>query len=251
MVKTYVSVVRSRWRSLRNTALYMVIMSCGIMSFGLMSYVGQGSINKVSAEPIKKIKQARAFPQSAAELYQDDPWYELKLSAEQEMGLFLVEPPHRHASEVTQYSNDHLHFHLWRPVSESNQATWSRALGWLLFGRIKYSRGAQHLFAEIPSLKRITLSLHEVERAQGDKTLGCTSKRKGKKRARRSRKRSRVGAKTDKVQTYLTLSLTRENFEKLDVPQVKQCAQLLDCDRSVKQMVSLVKWNTRYLKSRR
>lgn len=201
-----------------------------------------------SAKPITKIDQSRAFPTSAAELYSGDAWYDLKLAAEQEMGLFLVEPPRRHASEITQYSNDHLHFHLWSPVSESNQAMWSRALGWLLFGRVKYSRGAQQLFADIPSLKRITLSLHEVERAQSGKTLGCVSG-KDKRRSRRSRKRSRKSAQ-DLVQTYLTVSLTRENFERLDIDRIKQCTRLLDCDRTIRSMISLLKWNTRYLKRR-
>ena len=186
---------------------------------------------------------------STEDFYADDPWYNLKLAAEHEMGLFLVEPPRRHASEMTQYSNDHLHFHLWRPISESNQAMWSRALGWLIFGRVKYARGAQQLFADIPSLRRITISLHEIQRPRKSGQLGCLSngaKKSRKKRHRRRNKESQV----DTIQTYLTLSLTRRDFERLNIEKIKQCSELLDCDKEVRSMVSLLKLNTRYLKRR-
>ena len=201
------------------------------------------------AQKPTKVKRSQAFPISSGELYADDPWYNLKLSAEQEMGLYLVEPPRRHASEVTQYSNDHLHFHLWRPLSENNQAMWSRALGWLIFGRIKYSRGAQQLFADIPTLRRITLSLHEVERPKASERAGCMS-RSSKRSKRRRRRAARPENHSDTIHTYLTLSLTRRDFERLKIDQIKQCSELLDCDKEVRSMVSLLKLNTRYLKRR-
>ena len=37
------------------------------------------------AQKPKKIHRSKAFPESSGELYADDPWYNLKLSAEQEM----------------------------------------------------------------------------------------------------------------------------------------------------------------------
>ena len=214
--------------------LMTILLSCCVVSF--MSHTAQ-------AQKPQKIKQSQAFPTSADELYANDPWYNLKLSAEQEMGLFLVDPPRRHASEFTQYSNHHLHFHLWRPISESTRAMWSRALGWLIFGRIKYSRGAQQLFSDIPSLKRITLSLHEVQRPRKNKDGVC----KSEKLKRRQLKKRKV----DTVHTYLTLSITRRDFEHLKIEQLKQCSELLDCDKSVRSMVSLLKLNTRYLKRRK
>lgn len=221
--------------------LFTVLLSWSVCS--LTSSVG------AQAQRPKKIKRSKAFPVSSGELYADDPWYNLKLSAEQEMGLYLVDPPRRHASEVTQYSNDHLHFHLWRPLSESNQAMWSRALGWLIFGRIKYSRGAQQLFADIPTLRRITLSLHEVQRPKNSERAGCASS-SSKRSKRRRRRAEREGNHVDTVHTYLTLSLTRRDFERLKIDQIKQCSELLDCDKTVRSMVSLLKLNTRYLKRR-
>lgn len=180
------------------------------------------------SEPPIVIPQEQAFP--SYRLYtEDDPWRDLKLSAEQQMGLYLVDPPRRHASEVTQWSNDQLHFHLWRPLTESKRAIWSRAVGWLVFGRVRYSGGAQRLFEDLPTLKRITLSLHEVERPQKTK--------KGKKAE-------------DLVHTYLTISLKRADFERLDIQQLKRCSNQLDCGDEVRQQLSLLKFNSRYIKGR-
>jgi hypothetical protein len=187
-------------------------------------------ITLASAQRVISIKQENAFP-SAYDLYQEnDPWRELKIAAEQEMGLYLVEPPRRHASEITNYSNEHLHFHIWRPISESRRSIWSRGVYWLIFGRIKYSSGVRQLFSDLPSLKRITISFHEVIRP----------KRKGRRRSK----------KPDKVYTYFTVSITRADFEKVDLELIRQCGRNLDCGRDVRSMMSLVKFNSRYVKRR-
>ena len=202
-----------------NGSLLLIMLAM----FGLK--IGNGSAKKIVT-----IDQDKAFP-SAYDLYRaDDPWRELKLAAEQEMGLYLVEPPRRHASEITEFSNQHLHFHIWRPLTESKQTIWSTGVGWLVFGRIKYSRGAQQLFSDIPDLKRITISFHEVERP-------------GQKGRRRSKK-------PDRIHNYLTLSLTRKDFEKIDLEAVKSCSRVADCDRDVRSMITLVKFNSRYIKRR-
>ncbi len=182
------------------------------------------------AQKVRYIDQDKAFP-SAYDLYAgDDPWRDLKLAAEEEMGLFLVEPPRRHASEITEFSNQHLHFHIWRPIAEGKTAMWSRGLQWLIFGRIKYSKGAQQLFSDLPDLKRITISFHEVIRPE----------RKGRRRSK----------KPDKVYTYLTLSIKRDDFERLDLESIKHCSRNLDCDTNIRSMISLVKFNARYVKRR-
>ena len=187
-------------------------------------------ITQSSAQKVRYIDQSQAFP-SAYDLYSaDDPWRELKIAAEEEMGLYLVEPPRRHASEVTSFSNQHLHFHIWRPISEGKTAMWSRGLHWLIFGRIKYSKGAQQLFSDLPDLRRITVSFHEVIRPE----------RKGRRRSKRP----------DKVYTYLTLSVTRRDFEKLNLESIKQCSRNLYCGSDIRSMISLVKFNARYVKRR-
>jgi len=182
------------------------------------------------SQRVIKISQDKAFP-SAYDLYPaNDPYRDLKIFAEEEMGLYLVDPPRRHASEITRYQNDQLHFHIWRPLSGTKQSLWSSGAGWLLFGRIKYSRGASQLFADIPGLKRITISFHEVIRPD-----------------KKGRRRSKA---VDKVYTYLTLSITRKDFERLDAERIKSCARLEDCSQEERQMLSLVKFNSKYIRRR-
>ena len=200
------------------------------VSFGLSIYILSALIAESSAQKVKYIKQDQAFP-SAYDLYaEDDPWRELKIAAEEEMGLYLVETPRRHASEITNFSKQHLHFHIWRPIAEENTVIWSRGLHWLLFGRIKYSKGAQQLFSDLPDLRRITLSFHEVIRPE----------KKGRRRSKQP----------DKVITYLTLSIKRNDFEKLDLESIQYCTRNLDCDFDIRSQISLVKFNARYVKRR-
>lgn len=185
---------------------------------------------RATAQPVLTISQEDAFP-SAYDLYSpEDPYRELKIFAEEEMGIYLVDPPRRHASEITQYSSDHLHFHVWRPLTGTKRALWSTGAGWLVFGRIKYSRGARQLFADMPTLKRITLSFHEVIRPD----------QKGR----------RLGKAVDKIHTYLTLSITRADFESLDIERLRSCSRLEDCGQEERRMLSLVKFNSRYIKRR-
>ena len=206
------------------------VRSARKMFVGFMFLVILCGTTLASAQKVISIKQENAFP-SAYDLYEEnDPWRELKIAAEQEMGLYLVEPPRRHASEITNYSNEHLHFHIWRPISESRRSIWSRGVYWLIFGRIKYSSGARQLFSDLSSLKRITISFHEVIRP----------KRKGRRRSK----------KPDKVYTYFTVSITRADFEKVDLELIRQCGRNLDCGRDVRSMMSLVKFNSRYVKRR-
>ena len=61
---------------------------------------------------------------SIDELYDGDPNADLKIISEREMGLYLVEPPRRHRSEVTGWKNQSLHFHLWRPINETRDEMW-------------------------------------------------------------------------------------------------------------------------------
>ena len=212
------------------------------LCLGLLSSVAVNGFAKGS--DTDRAQRAGAFPLSVEALYEGDRWGELKIAAEREMGLYLVEPPRRHISEITDFKDNTLHFHLWSPVNETHQALWSKALGWLVFGRIKYSKGAQQLFVDLPHLKRITISLHEVIR--DDKRARSSKRHQRKKR----RTRRRPSPDLDTVKTYLTVSLTRADFERMDVARLRECAELLNCDRQIRAMASLIKFNTRYLKQR-
>ena len=209
------------------TSKYLISLTGILLSLVVANFCFPES---ASGKLPRKISRDKAFP-SVLDLYPaSDPWRDLKIATEQQMGLYLVEPPRRHASEVTSFSSQHLHFHLWRPISEPVRSLWSRALKWLLFGRIKYSGGARQLFEELPDLKRITLSLHEVERPD-----------------ERGRRRS---PKPDIIHTYLTISLKRSDFERLDIELARSCTLNLDCGETMESQITLLKFNSRYIKRR-
>jgi hypothetical protein len=173
-----------------------------------------------------------AFPESDAELYpESDIWRNFKITAEEMMGLYLVDFPRRHRSEVVSLNEkrNHLHFHLWLPIGKhSRTQLWSKAASWLVFGRTQYAPGSRGLFGEMESIDKISLSFHEVIRP------GQEGRRPSKK--------------PDKIQQYLTLTLSRSKFENLDIDLLKQCGMLLDCPKSMYRSFSYSRFNTRYLK---
>lgn len=188
----------------------------------------QATSPAATSQAPREVSVAEAFPTTPDFYPPDEQSLELKLAVEQAMGIYLVDPPRRHASERVDYADDHLHFHIWRPISgRSMTALWSEAASWLVFGRIKYSQGARLIFEMVPGLRQVTLSYHEVIRPGED-----------------GRRRS---DKPDQVNTYLTVSLTREAFERLDVEELRLCAQHERCGKKTRGAFSVVKLNQQYL----
>ena len=173
-----------------------------------------------------------AFPKSDEELYSaSDVWRNFKLMAEEMMGLYLVDFPRRHRSEVVDLNSkrNHLHFHLWVPIGEQSRTQlWSKAAYWLIFGRTQYAQGARGLFSELVELDKISISFHEVIRI-------------GQEGRRRS-------DKEDKIQVYLTLSISRSKFEQLDIKLLENCGMLLDCPKEIRRSFNHSRFNVRYLK---
>ena len=203
-------------------ALMMCFLTCASAPVWAEPEISQDSI---------EVSRALAFPERPDFYAPDEPDRALKVYAEQQLGLYLVDPPRRHASERVDYGKEHLHFHLWRPIAERPLLElWSEAASWLVFGRVKFSTGARGLFSDLPALRRVTLSLHEVLRP--------------------GEEGRRLSKKPDQVHIYLTVSLTREDFERLDLQELKLCAANVSCSREVRSSFSLVKANSRYLKRR-
>ena len=185
-----------------------------------------------SNQVMKSVPREQAFPKQVEFYSFDEPDRDLKLWAERSLGLYLVDPPRRHASERVDFSNNHLHFHLWRPIGQRTMVElWSEAASWLVFGRIKYSTGARGIFSDLGSLKRVTVSLHEVIRP----------KEKGR----------RLSKEPDRIEIYLTISLTRKDFERLDIEALRACSINGNCGRAIRSSFSLVKLNSRYVKRRK
>jgi hypothetical protein len=180
------------------------------------------------AKKVVTINQEDAFP-SMDLFYDGDSQRDLKLSLEEMMGLYLVDPPRRHKSEITRLSDTQIHFHLWYPIANKSQRTlWSIAAHWLIFGRTQFASGAQGLFSELPGVNRVSLSFHEVYRPN----------EKSKQRK----------IKVDRIYSYLLVSITRDAFERLDLLKLKQCAINFDCTDEIRRMFTLIKLNSKYLR---
>ena len=190
------------------------------------------NIQQTEADLPRYIPSKGAFPESDAELYpESDIWRNFKITAEEMMGLYLVDFPRRHRSEVVSLNDkrNHIHFHLWVPIgNQSRVQLWSKAAYWLIFGRTQYAQGSRGLFSEINSLDKISLSFHEVIRP------GQEGRRPSKK--------------PDKIMQYLTLTISRTKFEKLNIEELRQCGMLLDCPKRIHRTFSYSHFNTRYYK---
>ena len=168
------------------SALYIVI--CVVILTAYSTHI--------QAKKRVTINQKEAFP-SMDEFYADDPQRNLKLSIEEMMGLYLVDPPRRHKSEATKIKRSSIHFHLWYPVAGKDiTGLLSTAMGWLILGRTQYASGAQGLFSDLPDINRISLTFHEVYRPDKNK-------------------KKNIRHKVDTIYPYLLVSIRRQNFEQM------------------------------------
>jgi hypothetical protein len=145
-----------------------------------------------------------AYAQTDRKFYaQDDPQAEFKEKIENLMGLYLVDPPRRHPSEIVQWDGQNLHFHLWVPIADQQDGVLiQKALQWLVLGRIRYSSGAQGIFSEYGEVDSISLSFHEVKRKEENS----------------------ADASSEKLQGYVFLKISRSQFEQLDPQSVRDCS---------------------------
>ena len=160
----------------------------------------------------------------------DDPQAEFKEKIENIMGLYLVDPPRRHPSEIVQWDGQNLHFHLWVPIADqSNGILIQKALQWLILGRIRYSNGAQGIFSEYSDVDSISLSFHEIKRKDENS----------------------ADASTEKLQGYVYLKISRSQFEQIDPQSIRDCSgdskDSHSCSNLVKTYALSLKLDKKYL----
>ena len=156
----------------------------------------------------------------------------MKSRVESPMGIYPVHPPRRHESERVQYRKSRLTISIWHPVGEtSDLGLKTRAVKWLLFGRTQYAKGARGIFGEFPQVKRITLTFHDVIRS-----------------SRKSRRRRGV---RERIKKYVSISLDRKAFERLDIDAAKECVDRMDCRVFFRSNFSRRLFNRRYIQRTR
>ena len=157
-----------------------------------------------SAEPVRP----DSFETRASQLYAGDPMADIKLRVEEIFGIFLVDPPRRHASEVVELSGDQVVVRYWQPSGGFTDAELqTRAVQWSLLGRTQFSAGARAVFSEMPGTREIVLVFHDV--------------------FRKDQKGRRMGEES--VVPYLKIRLTQDRFDRLKLKPVEQCVERSDC----------------------
>ncbi len=166
----------------------------------------------------------------AAKIYPDsDPLAKQKARVEALMGVYLVDPPRRHASERVKVKGSRVQLDIWQPVARSSDTELkTRAVQWFVFGRTGYAKGVRGIFSEMAGIDQVTMVFHEVLR-EG-----------------RGRKK---GAET--VKRYLVLRLDRRRFERMKVEALRGCVERGDCSRAFRSAFTSAKLERRYTARRR
>ena len=192
-------------------------MTVVILSLCPTTGFGQGSGHDRAAEGIYDSRDREAETKSVIEAL---------------LGVYLVHPPRRHRSERVRSKRGHFTVDLWHPVGDStDQELKTRAVQWLFFGRTQYAKGARAVFSECPSVKRLSLRFHEVIRPDI----------RGRRRAKRK----------EKINRYLSISLTRREFESMDVDELRECVERRDCRRVCASRFKTKTCKRRYIHQRR
>lgn len=170
-------------------------------------------------------RRREAVPPRALQIYgADDPLAALKVRVEELTGIYLVDPPRRHPSERVTLKGDAVRIQYWQtPTGFSDEELLARAVGWFLLGRTQYASGARGIFGEMPAVERVTLVFQDVVRPE----------KKGRRRGE------------EEIHEYLTLELTRQRFESIDLDRVRQCVERVRCGPVAKEAFDRVKFEPR------
>ncbi|MSP74345.1 MAG: hypothetical protein EXR76_19620 [Myxococcales bacterium] len=184
------------------------------------------------AQPVAP--RADTLKARAAEVYKGDPDAARKVRVEELFGLYLVDPPRRHASERVELTPGGVTLNYWQPLGESTDAMLiARAVQFFLLGRTQFGAGVRSIFDALSAVSEVTLVFHEVSRHEGG------SKQQHGRRA---------GDET--VTPYLRLRLSRSRFERLKLAAVEKCVAAADCATVFRVAFDEARFDRRGLKIR-
>lgn len=105
---------------------------------------------------------------------EDEPGLEDKLLVERLLGVHLVHPPWRHASERVDFTGNEVRVSYWYSIGAEPEAVACDALRWLSTGRNQWAGGAAELFEEMSAVTRLTLAFVNVQRRQKGQVPGSS-----------------------------------------------------------------------------
>jgi len=163
---------------------------------------------------------------SAADMYDDDDDDKaLKLQIEGHLGLFLVKPPRRHASEVVELRRGRATIRYWYSLGPDADRVACDGLRWMVFGRDQWGGGAPRVFDDTEVTE---INLHFVH---------VPKPRPGKKsRARDFRK-------------FVEMRLSARKMEDLEVDEAMRAVESGEgCGRFMKRHFDRYRFDSRYYK---
>ncbi len=213
----------------RSRPRWAISLGLGVLGLSLLA----GVAAPAAAAPPKV--RADAIRPRAAQIYPDsDPWAGVKRRVEVLMGVYLVDPPRRHASERVHITKGkRVRLDLWVPVARLSDAELkTRAVEWLVFGRTRFATGVRGIFSEINGIDEVVLVFHEVIRPDN----------KG---------RRRNAAKAEQIKRYLAIRLSRAKFIRFNPAPAEGCVARGDCSALFRSAFDEARLDRKYTAARR
>jgi hypothetical protein len=157
-------------------------------------------------------------------IYGDDPLFGTKVKLERHLGIYLLRQPQRDERELIEIKGKDVTATVWVSIGGRSQEELAcRAVRWLVFGRTQWSLGARGVFSDLQDVARLKLTFLNVRLRDG--------KNKRKKA---------------EVVPYLTVSISRRDFGKMDVRKLRRALKEGRCIEAARTHLSAYKFDDKY-----
>ncbi len=156
-------------------------------------------------------------------IYKNDDLFGTKLKMERHLGLYLVRFPQRDLTEKITITGKDVDADVWVSIgSQTEDDLACKALQWIVFGRTRWSLGARGIFSDFPDVKKLSINFTNIRHRDG------------------------ANEAPKKLTTYLTVSLTRSRFEKINPTELRQALTENRCATVAREFLNTYKFNTAY-----
>lgn len=157
-------------------------------------------------------------------IYADDPLANTKINIERHLGVYLVKFPQRDTIERVHIKGRNVDADLWHSIGSATEDDLAcKAIQWLIFGRTQWALGARGIFSNYPDLNKLSLHFINVKK--------------------RDVQKQRV--KRDVIR-YMSVSISRNKFNKLDVSQLQDDLLNRSCSAVARDTLSSYRFNQSY-----
>lgn len=157
-------------------------------------------------------------------IYAQDPLANTKINIERHLGVYLVKFPQRDPLERINIKGRNVEADLWHSIGASTEDDLAcKAIRWLVFGRTQWALGARGIFSNYPDLNKLSLHFINIKK--------------------RDVRKQRV--KSDVIR-YMSVSISRNKFNKIDVAKLTDELQNRSCSAVARDTLSSYRFNQSY-----